>query len=370
MKYTIGSLFAGIGGIDIGFEQAGGKVIWANEFDKNACITYRTNFNNELIEKDIRELQGKDMPDVDILTAGWPCVSFSVAGNQHGMKFLCDDCNWEHHVTYEQYITKVKCPNCDSENTNAKDERGTLFFDVIRFIRAKKPRAIFLENVKNLVSHDHGNTFKIIRQMLEDSGYYIKYKVLNTMQYGNIPQNRERIFIVGFKNIDDYGRFDFPNPIPLTKRIDDMLYRDIKQEGKYYYTDKSRYYSMLKEEVKKQDTVYQLRRVYVRENQSKVCPTLTANMGTGGNNVPIILDKWGIRKITPREALNFQGFPSSFKIPNNMADSHIYKQVGNAVSVPVVRRIADNLIAALDGILIKKYFKEEFIVEQLKLEFA
>lgn len=368
MKYTIGSLFAGIGGIDIGFEQAGAKVVWANELDKHACITYRTNFKNVLIEKDIRKLCSVDMPDVDIITAGWPCVAFSVAGNRHGMKYQCEDCNCEHNVTYEQYITKVTCPKCKSKNTKAKDERGTLFFDVIRFIRAKQPRAIFLENVKNLVGHDNGNTFKVIRKMLEDSEYYIKYKVLNTMEYGNIPQNRERIFIVGFRNKDDYDRFVFPNPIPLTKKIEDILFRDVKQDDKYYYTDKSRYYSMLKEEVIKRDTVYQLRRVYVRENQSKVCPTLTANMGTGGNNVPIILDKWGIRKITPREALNFQGFPKNFKIPENMADSHIYKQVGNAVSVPVVRRIAKNLIAVLDGINLKNYFKEEFIIEQLKLQ--
>lgn len=366
MTYKIGSLFAGIGGIDIGFEQVGGQVVWANEFDKNACITYRSNFKNILVEEDIRKISSNEMPDVDIITAGWPCVAFSVAGNRHGMKYQCNECYCEHDVTYEEYITEVKCPKCNSKNTKAKDERGTLFFDLVRFIREKQPRAIFLENVKNLIGHDRGNTFKIILKMLEESSYHIKYKVLNTKKYGNIPQNRERIFIVGFRNIDDYNRFVFPPPIPLTNKLDDMLFRNVKQDDKYYYTYKSRYYLKLKKEVIKKDTVYQLRRVYVRENQSKVCPTLTANMGTGGNNVPIILDSWGIRKITPREALNFQGFPKNFIIPKGMADSHIYKQVGNAVSVPVVRRIAENLVATLDGVNLN--FKEEFTGEQLKLQ--
>ncbi|TKI46254.1 DNA cytosine methyltransferase [Lysinibacillus tabacifolii] len=350
MPYTVGSLFAGVGGIDKGFEQAGARIIWANELDKNACTTYRANFEHELIEDNIRNIQGMDMPDVDIITAGWPCVAFSVAGNRHGMKYQCDDCKCEHSVTYEQYITQVQCPNCHGKNTAAIDERGTLFFDVIRFIRAKQPRAIFLENVKNLVGHDKGNTFKVIRQMLEESGYHIKYKVMNTMEYGNIPQNRERIFVVGFRFEDDYQRFTFPDQIPLTRTIDDILNREVQQEDKMYYTEESQYYSMLEEVARNRNTVYQIRRVYVRENQSNVCPTLTANMGTGGHNVPIIIDNWGYRKITPREALSFQGFPDDYVIPEGMANSHVYKQAGNAVSVPVVRRIATNLIASLDGI--------------------
>src|SRR5690606_27310083 len=123
------------------------------------------------------------------------------------------------------------------------------------------------------------------------------------------PQNRERIFIVGFKEEEALKKFEWPEKIPLTRTIDDILDRDKKQDEKYYYTHESQYYGMLKESMSRRDTVYQLRRVYVRENQSGVCPTLTANMGTGGHNVPLIIDDWGIRKLTPKETLRFQGFP-------------------------------------------------------------
>ncbi|MFF5818809.1 DNA cytosine methyltransferase [Lysinibacillus capsici] len=347
--YTVGSLFAGIGGIDKGFELAGANIIWANEIDKNAAITYRANFNHVLIEDDIRNLSGNDMPDVDILTAGWPCVAFSVAGNRHGMKYECNECKCHHSVTYEQYVTQVVCPNCHGHNTEAIDARGTLFFDVMRFINTKKPRAIFLENVKNLVGHDNGNTFRVIREMLEIAGYHIKYRVMNTMEYGNVPQNRERIFIAGFRNENDFEKFAFPNPIPLTRTIDDVLNRNVRQNERMYYTEESQYYQMIQKAMVNRDTVYQLRRVYIRENQSNVCPTLTANMGTGGHNVPLIIDDWGYRKITPREALSFQGFPENYVIPEGMANSHVYKQAGNAVTVPVIRRIATNIITALNG---------------------
>ncbi|MFS0655108.1 DNA cytosine methyltransferase [Bacillus sp. 179-C3.3 HS] len=352
-KFTIASLFAGIGGIDKGFEQAGAVIKWANEIDKYAAMTYEENFNHKLVVEDIRNLDGHDMPDVDIITAGWPCVAFSVAGQRHGMKYQCHDCDFEHTVSYEEYVEGPICPECGGF-TEAKDPRGTLFFDVIRFIRSKKPKAFFLENVKNLVGHDKGNTFKVIQQMLWDSGYFFDYKVMNTMEFGNIPQNRERIFIVGFDNEEALKNFKFPDPIKLTKTIDDILNRKEKQDDIYYYTVSSQYYNMLKETMKNRETVYQLRRVYVRENQSKVCPTLTANMGTGGHNVPLIIDDWGFRKLTPREALSFQGFQEDFKIPVRMANSHVYKQAGNAVSVPVIKRIAENLLSALDKTDISK----------------
>lgn len=347
-KFTVSSLFAGVGGIDKGFEQAGFKIIWANEIDKYACITYRTNFSHELVEGDIRNLSGNDMPDTDVLTAGWPCVAFSVAGNRHGMNYQCHVCNHKHLVRYDEYINGTVCPECGGY-TEAIDSRGTLFFDIIRFIRAKKPKAIFLENVKNLKGHDQGNTFKVIQQMLKESGYYFDSRILNTMDYGNIPQNRERIFIVGFREKEVLDKFVWPNRIPLTKTIDDILDRYEKQDDKYYYTPNSQYYSMLKETMTRRDTVYQLRRVYVRENQKNVCPTLTANMGTGGHNVPLIIDDWGIRKLTPMETFKFQGFPldEDYVLPKRMANSHLYKQAGNSVSVPVIKRIARNILTAL-----------------------
>ncbi|SDO03324.1 DNA (cytosine-5)-methyltransferase 1 [Psychrobacillus sp. OK028] len=346
-RFTVASLFAGVGGIDKGFERAGAIIKWANEIDKNAAITYKANFEHELVVDDIRNLDENDMPDVDIITAGWPCVAFSVAGNRHGMKYQCDDCKCQHDVTYEQYISEVLCPNCKSNKTEAIDPRGTLFFDVVRFIRKKQPRAIFLENVKNLVGHDKGNTFKVIQQMLSSSGYFIDHKVMNTMEYGNIPQNRERIFIVGFKEKEDLDNFIFPDKIPLTRTIEDVLNRNVKQADNFYYNEESQYYGMIHEAMHNRDTVYQLRRVYIRENQSNVCPTLTANMGTGGHNVPLVIDDWGYRKLTPRETLNIQGFPTDYVIPEKMANSHVYKQAGNAVSVPVIERIATNLLSAL-----------------------
>lgn len=359
-KYTVSSLFAGIGGIDKGFEQAGAEVIWANELDKNACITYRANFSHTLIEDDIRNLDGHDMPETDIITAGWPCVAFSVAGNRHGMKYKCRECEHEHGVTYEEYIDGTNCPKCGGF-TDAIDPRGTLFFDVIRFIRAKKPKAFFLENVKNLKGHDNGNTFRVIKEMLEESGYYLKDRVLNTLEYGDIPQNRERIFIVGFRDPEALKGFEWPDPIEPTKTICDILDRDMKQDDTFYYTEKSQYYPMLRKAMTNKDTVYQIRRVYVRENQSKVCPTLTANMGTGGHNVPLIIDNWGFRKLTPKETLKFQGFPvdNSYVIPEGMANSHVYKQAGNAVSVPVIQRIATNLLTALNTIYSQKEMNEQ-----------
>lgn len=283
------------------------------------------------------------------------------------MHYKCHDCGHEHFVTFEEYIGTPACPECGG-HTEAKDPRGTLFYDIIRFLRAKQPKAFLLENVKNLKSHDNGRTFRVIEEMLRAEGYYFTSQVLNTMHYGNIPQNRERIFIVGFKEEKALQNFRFPEPRPLTRTIDDILERDKKQDDKYYYTQESQYYPMLAEAMRRRDTVYQLRRVYVRENQSNVCPTLTANMGTGGHNVPLILDDYGIRKITPREALSFQGFPEDFKIPEGMADSHIYKQAGNAVSVPVVKAIAENIIKALDSVYMDSADNEEKSIDSPRME--
>lgn len=315
-KFTVASLFAGIGGICLGFKDAGAEIIWANEIDYQACRTYKENFGDTYLQEgDIGFIDADAIPDFDILTAGFPCQPFSVAGNRLGFN----------------------------------DTRGTLFFDIMRFIQAKRPKAVLLENVKNLVGHDHGRTFEIIARSLKQEGYFFTYKVLNTMEYGNLPQNRERIFVVGFSDEATLQNFGFPDPVPLTKTIDDLIDRTQKADDQYYYTGMSQYYPMLKETMHRLDTIYQLRRVYVRENQSQVCPTLTANMGTGGHNVPLVLDKFGIRKLTERETLRFQGFPDEFHIPDDMAKSHVYKQAGNSVSVPVVRRIAEKMIAALQS---------------------
>ncbi len=311
--FKVASLFAGIGGICYGFKQAGAQIVWANEIDRDACKTYRHNFGEEyLVEGDIKEVDPNTIPDIDILNGGFPCQAFSVAGYRKGFE----------------------------------DERGNLFFEITRILEVKKPKAILLENVKNLEGHDHGNTFKVIKEQLELLGYHVHHKVLNTMEYGNVPQNRERIYIVGFLSEDAYNKFTYPESIPLTKNIHDIIdVTDKKPLGLYY--ENSKYYPELVKTMTKKDTVYQWRRVYCRENKSNVCPTLTANMGTGGHNVPLILDNFGIRKLTPEECVGFQGFPDEFSFPSDIGNASKYKQAGNSVSVPVIKRIAENMIKAM-----------------------
>ena len=249
------------------------------------------------------------------MLAGFPCQAFSIAGYRQGF----DD----------------------------EKGRGTLFFELIRIIKAKKPKVIFLENVKNLVGHDGGNTFRIILEYLMQCGYFVKYQVLNAKEFGNVPQNRERIYIVAFKNKKAFQRFEFPKPIELTTQLSDVINFNKKVDEKYYYTKENCFfYDELIKNMKSSKTVYQWRRVYVRENKSDVCPTLTANMGTGGHNVPLIKTKQGIRKLTPKECFNLQGFPSEFKLPE-IASTHLYKQAGNSVVVSVIQRIAENIYEAI-----------------------
>ena len=210
-----------------------------------------------------------------------------------------------------------------------------------------KPKVVFLENVKNLSSHDSGNTLKVIKDSLNEKGYKYFYKVLNTKDYGNIPQNRERIFIIAFdpKKVKKYNDFKFPNKINLSKNIHDILEKG-KQEDKYYYPKEHKYYPKLVNGIVSQDTVYQWRRIYVRENKNNVCPTLTANMGTGGHNVPLIKDDFGIRKLTPRECFSFQGYPKNFVLPK-LSNGKLYMQAGNSVTTTLIKRIADEIMLIL-----------------------
>lgn len=163
-----------------------------------------------------------------------------------------------------------------------------MFFELVRIIHEKQPDILFLENVKNLVAHDNGNTFLVITNKLKKLGYHVKSRVLNSAFYGNVPQSRERIYIVCFRNKDYYHNFDFPTPLKATKTLHDVIDFETEQEKKYYYTETCSFYQKLKEGITKSGTCYQWRRVYIRENKSNLCPTLTANMGTGGHNVPLI----------------------------------------------------------------------------------
>ncbi|OON90275.1 MAG: DNA (cytosine-5-)-methyltransferase [Epulopiscium sp. Nele67-Bin001] len=312
---TCASFFAGVGGIDIAFEEHGFNTIYANEIDALACKTFEHNFDIKVDNRDINVVNPDEIPDFDIMLGGFPCQAFSLAGYRQGFE--------------------------DEKG------RGTLFFELRRILKKKKPTIIFLENVKNLVGHDNGNTFRIILEKLEEIGYYVKYQVLNAMEYGDVPQNRERIYIIGFKNKSLYQKFEFPKPIELKTSLSNVInYRD-KVEDKYYYTSSCSFYDKLVAEMKSQETVYQWRRVYVRENKNNVCPTLTANMGTGGHNVPLILTNDGIRKLTPKECFNIQGFPTEYILPTDTANTHLYKQAGNSVVVPVISRIAANIKSIL-----------------------
>lgn len=314
MDKRICDLFAGVGGIRLAFEEEGFRTIFANDIDAKAKITYDLNFRNpKMTLGDIWKIKTEDIPDFDVLTAGFPCQPFSVAGYRKGFN--------------------------DEKN-------GNLFFRIIEIVDAKKPSIVFLENVKNLQSHDHGRTFKIIKELLEMRGYKLKYKVLNALDYG-LPQNRERIYIVGFKDEKMYEAFNFPNPIK--KKLDFRKYLDKNVDDKYYYNNKPLYEKLKRYNISF-DTVYQWRRTYLRENKKGVVPTLTANMGSGGHNVPIIRDEKGIRKLTPRECFRFQGFPDSFKLPN-IPDSYLYHQAGNSVPIPVVELIARNIRKTIETYL-------------------
>lgn len=319
-KYNIAAFFSGVGGIELGFEQTNEfRVVYANEFDKYARQTYQLNHPDIYLDgRDIHAVQPKDIPAerVDVIMGGFPCQAFSIAGYRKGFD----------------------------------DDRGDLFFELLRMIEGRKPRAIFIENVKNMVGHDHGNTFKVIREALTENNYFIKWKVLNGKDYGNIPQNRERIYIVGFDTKEAYDVFEFPEEVNLTTSLSDVIDFGAEPGEAYYYREgKQRFYDELKECVTSQDTVYQWRRQYVRENKNGVVPTLTANMGTGGHNVPLILtDSGEIRKLTPKETFNVQGYPKTFKLPEDVSNGQLYKQAGNSVVVPVIKRIAENVAKALN----------------------
>lgn len=314
-KRVIG-LFAGVGGIETGFSQAGFESVYANEIDKNAAITYTANYKHPLLEGDINDIVSINLPDHDMLTGGFPCQPFSIAGLRQGF--------------------------------NDAKGRGNVFFKIMEILTTKKPEMVLLENVKNLVTHDGGNTFKIIIETLEAEGYHVHHQVMNAKDHGNIPQNRERIFIVGFRNPEFAAKFTFPEAIPLTTKLSDLIDFENKVDDKFYYTaEKNVFYPLLEESITEKEIIYQWRRKYVRANKSGVSPTLTANMGTGGHNVPLIFTDHGIRKLTPRECFNLMGFPKNFVFPEGMANSHLYKQAGNAVVVPVVRRIAENIMEAV-----------------------
>lgn len=314
-KFTFIDLFAGIGGFRIALQSLGGKCVFSSEWDANAQKTYFYNFG-EIPYGDITKESIKNciLDGFDVLCAGFPCQAFSIAGYRKGFE----------------------------------DTRGTLFFDVAEIIKRKRPKAVFLENVKNLYTHDNGKTFAVIKATLEELGYVVYHKVMNSMEYANVPQNRERIFIVCFdpNQVKNHHQFSFPERTELTHTIHDCIDPEINDKA-LFYGAKFIHYEELKRDMVSMDTIYQWRRQYVRENKSNVCPTLTANMGTGGHNVPLILTKYGIRKLSPKECINFQGYPKEYQFPTSIANSAKYKQAGNSVVVPLITKVCQNIISII-----------------------
>ena len=307
-KVKVGSLFSGIGGIDLGFEQAGFEIAWANDFDAAACKTYRNNFPSTiLIEDDVRNINPCALSDIDVLVAGFPCQPFSVMGYRRGFN----------------------------------DPRGNLLFEIARFIDVKRPKVVFLENVKNLMEHDNGKTFLVIYNALAQFGYSVKYKVINATDV-NIPQNRARIFIVAFRDIEDCDKFSFPQYTPLEATIDDVIDRSIKHDNIYYYGSESRYFKELNAKIVDKTGIYRIDDSGIATRKWEICPTLKANMGTYHDRVPIIRDDFGIRMLTPMECLAFQGYPKKYTFKGVSLKS-AYKQCGNTVCVPIIKSIAAKL---------------------------
>lgn len=318
---TVGSLFAGIGGFCRAFSAEGFKVAWANELDPYAATTYRKNYPNvRLLEKPVEDLSviHDSLQPVDVITAGFPCQPFSVAGSQKGFE----------------------------------DPRGKVFFEIVRLLKEfgpRRPKVVVLENVPGILSHGKGATFSKMVNSLQSAGYWFMpptcHAILNTMKLTGIPQSRDRLFMIALSwDYFDEFAFEFPTPEgvePLPVR--DFLNLDERAEESLYFDPESRWGRLFEESMRdgNPEGVYQLRRYYVRENKSDAVFTLTANMGEGGHNVPTIKDDWGIRKLSPEECARLQGFePEGFAFPAEISKTQRYRQVGNAVTVPVVRLLA------------------------------
>lgn len=293
-------LFAGIGGIRLGFESVGGKCVFSSEFDEDACKTYEANFG-EHPAGDITQIEASDIPDFDILLAGFPCQAFSIIGKKEGF---------------------------------ANETCGTLFFDIERILKEKRPKAFMLENVRNLTAHDKGRTFSTIKAHLEALGYNVYAKVLNALDYG-VPQKRERIIIVGF--LDDV-KFDFPEPTGEKVSLSDIL--EEKVDSKYYVRDAIRESRLQRLKDKNYPKPY-----ISHENMAgSITPHPYSSCLRAGASANYILIN-DERRPTERELLRIQGFPEDFKIV--VKYGKIKKQTGNSVAVPVIKAVAREMIKSL-----------------------
>ena len=300
------SLFCGAGGLDLGFKEAGFNIVWANDFDKFAVKTYKENFGNHIVYGDLNEIDFNTIPLADIIIGGFPCQPFSMMGKEEGFK----------------------------------DTRGTLFFAITEIIknqisRNNYPRVIVLENVRRLLTHDKGDTFKTIKHELEKLGYgNINYKIMNTAEHG-IPQTRNRIFIVCFRDKDI--RFEFPKEEKLKMTMQDLLEKNVDE--KYFLSDK-----ILPTILSNGSGNYYAKSEIDLKIARPLCSTMHKMHRACQDNY--VTDNGRVRRLTPREAARLQGFPEDFKIP--VSDTQAYRQFGNAVTVRVANKVATNIREALD----------------------
>ena len=317
---TVASLFSGMGAFCKAFRDTGFRVVWANESDPFAVQTYQWNFpETRMLGKPIQSLSvvADALEPVDVMTAGFPCQPFSVAGSKLGFD----------------------------------DPRGRLFFEIIRLLREfgrDRPKILILENVPYLLSHDKGRTFARLAQEIQQAGYWFSpatsYAKLNTRTHTDIPQNRERLYMAALSwEHFASNTFRFPRPESTVREYREFLDLDRRADDWYYFGAESKWRLMFEASMENgnPEAVYHLRRHYVREIKSPMVPTLTAHMGDGAHNVPVIKDAWGIRKLTPQECLRLQGLnDGELRFPETISRSQQYRQIGNAVTVPLVRKLA------------------------------
>ena len=313
---TAACLFAGMGGFSCALKKAGIKTLWANEADAHACKTYRRNHPKvNLIEGDIKSLSAAEgaLPSVDILTAGFPCQSFSQAGRKTGFA----------------------------------DKRGECFYEIPRLLKEfgdDRPGIVLLENVPNLMRGDNGRWFDEVIRHIQDAGYWFKKhycRILNTAELTGIPQHRPRLFMAGFSTARfRASRYQFPDEEVKPRDIREFIERKRKAPSDHYLPDDNRYCKEIRRVMSEGDDsgVFQLRRYYARENKNRLCPTLTANMGGGGHNIPFVRDRWGVRRLTVQECLQLQGF-NGYAFPDDVPEKERYRQIGNAVTVPLAHMI-------------------------------
>ncbi|RFF26710.1 MULTISPECIES: DNA cytosine methyltransferase [unclassified Wenzhouxiangella] len=330
-KYRAAALFSGIGGFCLGFGRANISTAWAIENDDYAATTYRRNLQEaKLIERngkpsDIREIStsSHQLAAMDVFHAGFPCQSFSQAGNRKGFD----------------------------------DDRGQLFFEVVRILRElgeDRPKIVVLENSPNLKYGKSGQWFHTVASSLRRAGYWFRESncaELDLYDHSASPQQRNRLFMVAlatnrFKN----GRFLFPRASQhvAPKNLEHFIDFQGEKDDSYYLPEQNRYYRMIASKAKDKQRIYQLRKYTVRVKDRGVCPTLTANMGRGGHNVPFVFDAKGLRKLTERECLALQGFPKDFEFPDDVPNHARYTQIGNSVSPLVAHCIAQNVSEKLE----------------------